>query len=158
MHRLAHAASQDGIFQVIVFPHTRNVCVREAVRPHAGAPTVTWLRAVAMAPARAAAAVMRRADQFALRVIVGRVGVLVQIQAGKPPGALAVALVGRVGQAQKVEVDVAFALVELVVSPLILVQHRAEFRQLFCDSVPLPLPQGEHMIAAAEQIVKRPVV
>ena len=93
---------------------------------------------------------MRRADQFALRIIVGRVGVLVQIQAGKPPGAFAVALVGRVGQAEKVKVDVALALVELIVAPFILVQHRAEFRQLSGDGVPLALPQCKQMISAAQ--------
>jgi len=101
---------------------------------------------------------VRRPDQLALRIVVGRFGVLVQVQAGKPYCALAIALIARVGQTEKVEVDVALALVELIVAPFILVQHRPELFQLSRDSVPLALPLREQVIAAPEQIVEGPVV
>jgi len=60
------------------------------------------------------------ADQFALGIVVRGFRVFVEVEAGKTPRPLAKLGILWIGQAEAVEVGVAFALVELVVAALVL--------------------------------------
>ena len=93
-----------------------------------------------------------------LWVVVERLWVFVEIETSKAPRPRHILGVGRVGHAQQVEVDVALALVELVVADLVFLVHVAVLYHQFGSGLPLPLAQGEQMVAAAEQVQQRPVV
>ena len=101
---------------------------------------------------------MRGANDILLLVVVGRVGVLVEVEAGEAPGALDQFGIRRVGQAQQVEVDVALGLVELVVTELIFFVDVAQARHLARDRVPLLQPKRQQLICAAEQVQQREVI
>src|SRR5206468_2603036 len=66
--------------------------------------------------------------------------------------------VRRIGQAEKVEVGVALALVELVVAPLVVLMDKAKVGELARNGVPLALRQRQQVVTAAQEVEQRPVI
>ena len=132
--------------------------IGQPIDAHPWPPIIGGLGLVAKAPPRAATAVVRGANDFVITVIVGRVGVFVEIEAGKALGAFTVNWVRRIGQAEEIEVDIALTLVKLIIAQLILFVHHACPRQLRGNAIPDVLAVCKQMVAATEQVKERPIV
>ena len=156
LHHLAHAARQLRIAQVVVGGDAGHVVIGKAVAGHPGRPAVARF-GVTQAPSRPAGTVVRGADQPPLAVIVGCLRVRPEVEPGEAFRPLAQQRVAGVGQAQGIEVDVALRLVELVVAQLVLAREHAVGGELPGHGVPLPVAQWQQAVAAAEQVVQRPV-
>ena len=90
------------------------------------------------------------------RIVVDRLGVLVEVEAGEAAGALAPFVCQRIGEAEVVEEDVAFRLVEVVLPDPVLLVHGAEAGELPGDRLPMALGQGEHVLGAPHHVDHRP--
>ena len=97
-------------------------------------------------------------NQVPRGIVVGGFRILVQVEAGEAPGTFPVAFKGGLRQTEKVEIDVTFTLVELVVALLVFLVDHAQIRELLRDAVPQPLAVFQQLRIAGQQIEKRPVL
>ena len=103
-------------------------------------------------------------DDFSVGVVIGRLRIFVEVEAGVAFGALDVLLVGGIGQAQLVEEGVALALVHPVIALRVFFDEhgvavsRVVVGKLGGDAVEGLVRMVEDVVATTEQIEQRPVV